>query len=219
MISFPKKINFVIAIMGALLIIVIFSFHKTPTLDDKIKKLDFNDHSIYLIQRGTTGKLGNLAKDFNLENKYASHLGIGFVENHQLIIYHVYVDKNKKNHHNLFIENISDFIKPDDLNYLSVWRLKDIDAEKLHGIRESLRKSEEENINFDYVFDKSDKEYYCSEFIVKKLLRNNITIMSEHRKKVTGMARQILQKDTLTYFPVDGFENTHRAEKILEWIK
>lgn len=219
MIFLKKKIKFLIAIMSISLIIVIFSFHKTPTLDYKIKNLDFNDQSIYLIQRGTTGKLGNLAKDFNIKNKYASHLGIGFVEDHHLIIYHVYVDKNKKNNHNLFIENITDFIKPEDLNYLSIWKLKDINANKLESIKESLKKSEKENINFDYVFDESDKEYYCSEFIVKKLKINNITIMSEHQKKVTGMKKQILKKDTLTYFPVDGFESTHKAEKIFEWIK
>lgn len=213
-----KKFKTTFAIMGILLIIVIFSFHKSPSLDNKIKNLEFDDNSIYLIQRGTTGKLGNVAKDFNISNKYASHLGIGFVENNTLTVYHVYVKKNDEKN-NLYVETISDFIKPDDLNYLSIWKLKDIDKIKFNDVKQSLINSEKENISFDFDFDEGNKKYYCSEYIVRELEKNNITIMPEHQKNLIGMAKQILKKDTLTYFPVDGFENTQKATKILEWIK
>jgi len=204
--------------MGCLLIIVIFSFRKSSSLDTRIKNLDFKDQTIYLIQRGTTGKLGNLAKDYNIKNKYASHLGIGFVENNTLKIYHVYVDKNQNNN-NLYTENIDEFIKPEDLNYLSIWQLKNIDSEKFNTLKKVLEQSEKENILFDYSFDENNKAYYCSEFIVRELKKSHIEIMSDHKKNLIGMAKQILKKDTLTYFPVDGFENTNTASKIFEWIK
>jgi len=204
--------------MGCLLIIVIFSFRKSSSLDTRIKNLDFEDQTIYLIQRGTTGKLGNLAKDYNIKNKYASHLGIGFIENNTLKIYHIYVDKNQNNN-NLYVENIDEFIKPKDLNYLSIWQLKNFDPEKFNTIKKTLEQSEKENILFDYSFDENNKAYYCSEYIVKELKKSHIEIMSDHQKSLIGMAKQILKKDTLTYFPVDGFENTNTASKIFEWIK
>ena len=213
-----KQFRYLITIMGCLLIIVIFSFRKSSSLDTRIKNLDFEDQTIYLIQRGTTGKLGNLAKDYNIKNKYASHLGIGFIENNTLKIYHIYVDKNQNNN-NLYVENIDEFIKPKDLNYLSIWQLKNFDPEKFNTIKKTLEQSEKENILFDYSFDENNKAYYCSEYIVKELKKSHIEIMSDHQKSLIGMAKQILKKDTLTYFPVDGFENTNTASKIFEWIK
>lgn len=204
--------------MGFFLIIVIFSFRKSSSLNTRIKNLDFKEQTIYLIQRGTTGKLGNLAKDYNIKNKYASHLGIGFMENNTLKIYHVYVDKNQKNN-NLYTESIDEFIKPEDLNYLSLWQLKNIDTEKFNTIKKTLEQSEKENILFDYSFDENNKAYYCSEYIVIELKKSNIEIMSERKKSLIGMAKQILKKDTLTYFPVDGFEKNNTATKIFEWIK
>jgi len=213
-----KQFRYFITIMGCLLIIVIFSFRKSSSLDTRIKNLDFEDQTIYLIQRGTTGKLGNLAKDYNIKNKYASHLGIGFLENNTLKIYHVDVDKNQNNN-NLYIENISEFIKPEDLNYLSVWRLKNIDSEKFNHIKKTLQQSEKENILFDYSFDENNKAYYCSEYIVRELQKNHLEIMSDHKKSLVGMAKQILKKNSLTYYPVDGFEANHTATKIFEWVK
>lgn len=212
------KNKILIAIMGIMLIIVIFSFHKSSSLNQTINNLALEPESIYLVQRGTTGKLGNVAKDFNIKNKYASHLGIGFVKNNRLTIYHVYVDKNKNNS-NLYIEDIDQFIKPEDLNYLSIWQLKNIDKKSFRRIRQTLTESEKENINFDFKFEENDTAYYCSEFIVRTLEKSNIEIMSDHKKNIVGMISQILKKDTLTYFPVDGFENTGKATKVFEWIK
>ncbi|MDC8104314.1 YiiX/YebB-like N1pC/P60 family cysteine hydrolase [Chryseobacterium sp. PTM-20240506] len=218
-IAFPyQKINFLIAVMGLALIIAVFSFHKDPSLKYKIKNIELNSEAIYLIQRGTTGKLGNVAKDFNINNKYASHLGIGFVNNNILTIYHVYVDKNKNNN-NLYIDSIDEFISPEDLNYLSIWKLKNIDTASFKHIKQTLRESEKENINFDFKFEENNKAYYCSEFIVRILEKNNIKIMSDHKKNIAGIMSQILKKDTLTYFPVDGFENSNQVIKIFEWIK
>ncbi|MDH6254100.1 hypothetical protein M2347_003827 [Chryseobacterium sp. H1D6B] len=210
--------KYLTAMMGLVLIIAIFSFHKSPSLNNKVKNLGFEKETLYLVQRGTTGKLGNVAKEFNISNKYASHLGIGFIENNTLTIYHVYVDKNPQNTF-LYIESIDNFIKPEDLNYLSVWKLKNIAPTKFNAVKNSLIQSEKEKINFDFNFDESDKAYYCSEYIVKELKKNGVEIMTEHKKDLSGMIKQILKKDTLTYFPVDGFENTHKAVKIFEWIK
>ncbi|WP_157676759.1 YiiX/YebB-like N1pC/P60 family cysteine hydrolase [Chryseobacterium sp. T16E-39] len=204
--------------MSPVLIIAFFSFHKSPSLESKIKKIEFEKEAIYLIQRGTSGKLGNVAKDFNINNKYASHLGIGYFENHVLTVYHVYVEKNSSGN-SLYIEPIKNFISPKDLNYLSIWRLKNIDLQKFDGIRNTLIQSGKENINFDFNFAADSKAYYCSEYVVKELQKNHVEIMSDHKKNITGMIRQILKKDTLTYFPVDGFENNDQAIKVFEWIK
>lgn len=210
--------KYLIAVISFVLITVIFSFYKTPTLDNKIKNIKFDNGTVYLVQRGTTGKLGNVAKDFNINNKYASHLGIGYVENNTLTIYHVYVEKNSKGN-SLYVETINNFILPEDLNYLSVWKLKNIDPQKFNAIKNTLIESEKENINFDFKFEENNTAYYCSEFIVRILEKNNIEIMSDHKKNIVGMISQILKKDTLTYFPVDGFENNGKATKIFEWIK
>ncbi|EJL71822.1 YiiX/YebB-like N1pC/P60 family cysteine hydrolase [Chryseobacterium populi] len=212
------KFKYLFAIIGLLLVIIFFSFHKTPSLNNRIKNLELDQETIYLIQRGTTGKLGNVAKDFNIKNSYASHLGIGFLENNSLKIYHVYVDKSKNNS-NLYIENIDDFIKPEDLNYLSVWKLRNIDSKSFRHIRQTLIQSEKENISFDFKFEESNNAYYCSEFIVRKLEESNVKIMSDHKKKIVGMISQILKKDTLTYFPVDGFESSRNTTRIFEWVK
>lgn len=212
------KMLTIVIIMSFTLIIIIFPSHTFNSLQNKIKSLELKDHSIYLIQRGTTGKLGNLAKDFNTKNPYASHLGIGFMENNSLKIYHVYIDKNKNNS-NLYIESINDFIKPEDLNYLSIWQLKNIDIKSYNHIKQTLVQSEKENINFDFKFEENNNAYYCSEYIVRKLEQSNIKIMSDYKKKVVGMVSQILKKDTLTYFPVDGFESNRKAIRIFEWVK
>lgn len=216
--SMKNNFNILITIIGVLLIIVIFSFHKNRPLSEKINALRLNENSIYLIQRGTTGKLGDLAKDFNISNKYASHLGIGFIKNNDLVIYHVYVDKNKNNS-NLYIETINEFTKPIDLNYLAIWRLNNINLKTLESIRHTFICSEKEKINFDFTFNENNKSYYCSEYIVRELEKNDIKIMHHHRKRITGMIQQMLKRDTLTYFPVDGFENTNTATKVFEWIK
>jgi hypothetical protein len=213
-----QMFKYLIAVISFVLITVIFSFYKTPTLDNKIKNIKFDNGTVYLVQRGTTGKLGNVAKDFNINNKYASHLGIGYVENNTLTIYHVYVEKNSKGN-SLYVETINNFILPEDLNYLSVWKLKNIDPQKFNAIKNTLIESEKENINFDFKFEENNTAYYCSEFIVRILEKNNIEIMSDHKKNIVGMISQILKKDTLTYFPVDGFENNGKATKIFEWIK
>lgn len=215
-----KNFKYDITIMSILLIIVIFSFYsyKTTALNNKIKNLELNENSIYLIQRGTTGKLGNVAKDFNIKNKYASHLGIGYIKNNALLIYHVYVNKNDKGN-SLYVETIDNFIQPEDLNYLSIWQLKNIDPQKFNAIKSTLVQSEKQNINFDFNFDKGSKAYYCSEYIVDELKKNGIEIMSYHKKGVTGMISQVLKKDTLTYFPVDGFEGSNKATQVFEWIK
>ncbi|MBK1896989.1 YiiX/YebB-like N1pC/P60 family cysteine hydrolase [Chryseobacterium paridis] len=213
-----QKIDFLIAVMSLVLITAVFSFHKSPSLEYKIKNIELNNGAIYLIQRGTTGKLGNVAKDFNIKNKYASHLGIGYLKNNALTIYHVYVDKNSKGN-SLYVETIDNFIRPEDLNYLSIWQLKNIDLQKFNDIKNTLTQSEKQNINFDFNFDKGSKAYYCSEYIVDELQKNGIKIMSYHKKSITGMIKQILKKDTLTYFPVDGFESTDKATKVFEWIK
>ncbi|MDR6403940.1 MULTISPECIES: hypothetical protein [Chryseobacterium] len=215
-----KNFNYHITIVGSILIIVIFSFYgyKSSSLNSKIKGLQFDTESIYLVQRGATGKLSNVAKDFNISNKYASHVGIGFVKDRILTIHHVYVDKNSQNSY-LYVESINDFINPKDINYLSIWKLKDIDHEKFNHIKNTLIHSEKENIIFDFTFAENNKKYYCSEYIVSELRKNGIEIMKDHKKNVTGMIKQILKKDTLKYFPVDGFENTGKAEKVFEWIK
>ncbi|WP_415327579.1 hypothetical protein [Chryseobacterium sp. MMS23-Vi53] len=210
--------KFLITIMGILLIIVVFSFYKRPSLDFRIKNLKLETQAIYLIQRGTTGKLGNLAKDFNLKNKYASHLGIGFIKDGELNIYHIYVKKNAHKN-NLFIETIEDFTKPEDLNYVSVWKLNNINTEKFESIKNTLISSEKENIIFDFDFDENNEKYYCSEFVVRALRKNDIQIMQDHKKKVVGFASQMLRKDSLIYFPVDGFEGSDKTTKIFEWIK
>lgn len=209
--------KYFITIMS-LLIIVIFSLHNPPSLYSKIKSIKFDNKSIYLVQRGTTGKLGNIAKDFNIQNKYASHLGIGFLQNNSFIIYHLYVTKNEKQKY-LYIETIDEFIKPKDLNYLSVWKLKDIDNNKFSQIKNTLINSEKENIDFDFDFHENNKKFYCSEYIVSELKKNNIEIMANHQKKIMGMVRRMLKRDKINYFPVDGFENTDKAVKIFEWIK
>lgn len=215
-----KNFKYHITIMGCTLIIVIFSFYsyKSSSLNEKIENLQLETKAIYIIQRGATGKLSNVAKDFNISNKYASHLGIGFVKDRTLTIFHVYVDKNSQHNH-LYVENINDFIKPKDLNYLSIWKLKGVDHEKFDHIKSSLLHSRKENIIFDFTFAENNEKYYCSEYVVNELRKNGIDIMKDHKKKVTGMIKEILKKDTLKYFPVDGFENTGKAEKVFEWIK
>ena len=213
-----KFFKLLITIMGFLLIIVVFSFYKRPSLDFRIKNLELEPQTIYLVQRGTTGKLGNFAKDFNIKNKYASHLGIGFISDGKLSIYHVYVKKNSHKN-NLYTETIEDFTKPEDLNYFSIWKLNNIDPEKFKQIKSTIISSGQENIEFDFDFDENNEKLYCSEYVVRELRKNNIEIMQDHTKKAAGIASQMLRKDTLIYFPVDGFENSDKTEKIFEWIK
>ncbi|MCW3161110.1 YiiX/YebB-like N1pC/P60 family cysteine hydrolase [Chryseobacterium oryctis] len=219
MLFYKKKYPLIlITIMGIALIIVVFSFNHFNSLYERIHHINFDNQTVYLIQRGTTGKLGNIAKDFNIKNKYASHIGIGFIHNNKLSIYHVYVDKNQKNN-NLYIESLEEFIQPEDINYLCVWRLQEINPQKFESIKKSLIQSEKENILFDFIFKEDNNNYYCSEFVAKKLEESGVHIMKNNTKPISGIAKQALDRDTLTYFPVDGFENSRQINKIFEWIK
>ena len=206
-----------ITIATLLLAIVIFiSFGQLP-LKYKVRNLKLDSHSIFLIERGTTGKAGNISKTFNLHNPYASHLGIGLMKNDTLTIYHVDIYKSKRKD-NLYVQSINDFVNVQDINYLSVWKLENVNDQKFRQIKNTLLQSENETFNFDFNFEKDNKQYYCSEYVVKILEENAIHIFKPHSKKIEGVAKQFLGKNVISYYPVDSFEK-HKSEKIFEWLK
>lgn len=201
----------------ALTMTAIFLFSR-DSLIKNINNIEFEEKTIYIVLRGTDSKSGWIAKKYNHIDNNASHVAIGLKYDQQFKVIHISDELSERND-NLFHENIYDFISRDDLIYVSIWKLKKIDINTFHKIKESIEKSTFTIQEFDKKIMINNDFYYCSEYVNDILEYNNIKIFYKKKIKINGIVKSYLGRDTLEYYPVDGFMESERVENIFTWNK
>lgn len=173
---------------------------------------------IYLICRGTRQKVGLIAEKYNLKDKKITHVGIGYFEGKNLIIYHVTNDHVGPS--DLAIQSFSEFKSPHDLFYLSIWRCPS-SAKEISALKKILQSYSKKKITFDTDFKAHNQKLYCSEFCVEVLEKLNPKKFHYSIKKQTldFFSSKVLGCDVLAYYPVDFFQSNFYFKKVFEQIK
>lgn len=208
---------FFLEIAAAIILVTAF-FNYKPKLKQEIKQLKFRKDIVYLVLRGTNTKIGGIVKDFNLYSSKASHIGIGILEGNKLNIFHV--NENLSNREdNLFYESIEEFASDENVTYLSIWQVVDTDSVIYQIIFFNLKQS----LKYKYDFDKNilinNNKYYCSEYVINMIDSPDYLKFESNHKMLNGFAKAYLKRDTLVYYPVDGFVRNKNVRKIFEWEK
>jgi hypothetical protein len=172
---------------------------------------------VYLFFRGTETKEGIISKEFNLESKYISHVGLGIFIDGNLKIFHV-INSNKENH--LECSSLYNFFdKKKEVTYTAIWKVEDLTDSNLLELTEVINSFKKKKIRFDLTFSgKDDNKLYCSEFVVEVL--NKIDPIKfkfdKSKRKLNGFQSKFLRKDSLEYYPADVFLNNQNFLKIHE---
>lgn len=174
-----------------------------------------NEDNLYLVCRGTTNKQNLIAEKFNITNKQITHIGIGFLNNNELIIYNVSIDK-KINNSSLIIETFEDFINLSDIFHLEIWEINSNQSDVVK-LKSTINKYIEKKVGFDYSFNLDDnKNLYCSEFVAKILNGLNDFQYNPCKKESNKLLKSIIKSDIFEYFPVDFFLQNPNITKIFE---
>jgi len=173
---------------------------------------------IYLICRGTRQKVGLIAEKYNFKDPKSTHVGIGFVQGKNLIIYHVTNDSDGPS--DLVIQSLSGFKNPNDLFYLSIWMCPS-SAKEISRLKKILQSYSKQKIVFDTDFKAHNQKLYCSEFCAEVLEKLNPKKFkfSMKRQTLDFFSAKILGCDVLEYYPVDFFQSSVYFKKIFEQIK
>ena len=175
--------------------------------------------SIYIVCRGTVAKAGLIPAHFNLQDAYATHVGLGWWDGEGFFVHHVSnekipgMDAFRK-------EKLAAFISGEDVFYISLVAVKDALATPALAAK-LLRAYRQQAIEFDFEFEEGNGSYYCSEWVVaflQKLSPAGLQFTPTKRMISHALARSLLQRDTLTYYPVDfytGKEGWSSAKKFL----
>lgn len=178
----------------------------------------FKKNEIYIFARSTESKINIIAEDFNLRDKFITHLGIGYFENDSIKIYNV-SNINKNNHDSsLIVENYESFIDLKDIKYVSIWSIKSKKC-KMEIFKKSINSFCNLRIDFDNNFIlNNDNLLYCSEFVYKvlKLTDNKKFHFEPINKKLNQFYRSALKRDELVYIPVDFYQSLN-FKKVIEF--
>lgn len=75
------------------------------------------------------------------------------------------------------------------------------------------------NQEFDKKILINNEFFYCSEYVNDILESSNIKIFNKKKIKLEGIVKSFLGRDTLEYYPVDGFMESEKIENIFAWNK
>jgi hypothetical protein len=201
-----------------IVIIILALFNLTNIAQNKIKNntINFKKNAIYLIGKGSKSKSKLIAENFNIKDKNITHVGIGFVKKNELIIYHV-IDGNKQKNA-LKINTLNEFIKTEDIYYLGIWEYK-TNKNNMSILKKKCNLFKNRHITFDYFFTISnDNNLYCSEFcynILKMVDKKEFNIKPT-KKILNEFYSNVLNRDSITYFPVDFFQKNKKFKLIFE---
>ncbi len=172
---------------------------------------------MYLFFRGTETKEGIISKEFNLESKNISHVGLGVFINENLRIFHV-INSNKENH--LECSSVFDFFdKKREVTYTAIWKVKGLTDSNLLELTEVIDSYKKKKIKFDFTFSgKEDNKLYCSEFVVEVLKKIDSIKFKfyKNKRKLNGFQSKFLRKDSLEYYPADVFLKNQYFVKVHE---
>ncbi len=165
------------------------------------------DTSIYVFNRSTDLKRDYIAKDFNQIDTLSTHVGIGLKTKEGYIIYNV---SNEKiiNGSALVVESLESFIKVDNINSYSIWKVK-LKRKEFLKFKKILRAYEEIDVTFDYNFTlKKDSQLYCSEFVYHVLNDvDDLRFYFEPKNvKLNQFYASVLKREYFEYIPVDFFQ-------------
>jgi hypothetical protein len=180
-----------------------------------VKSIKLSNDSFYLLCRGTKQKVGFIAHKFNLQDQQITHVGIGVVENGKLMIYDVNNDTGDKTA--LTKGSLKTFIADADLFYWSSWECKS-SVKEILKLKKILQSYQSKKIVFDMDFESNNNKFYCSEFCAEILhaLRPQKFAFPMSKKSLDIIYRNALNRDVLTYYPVDFFQNDACFKKIYE---
>ena len=164
--------------MKYMIMFLLFRFPSLGQVETKLKTGDI----IFITNPGGQGKAIQLAT----KSKY-THVGIVFVENGIVYVYHAIEPVTKS--------TFKDFLKLSADNKFVAMRLKDqtilntIASEKMRQMAISIL-----NKHYDIYFDWNDNEWYCSEFVWKLYNRNyNVEIGAPRQLKSFDLSSKEVQ--------------------------
>lgn len=182
------------------------------------RTIKLESNRVYIFCRGTKSKSGLIAEKFNIADRNTTHIGLGFIKNNKLLIYHVTDTYSYENA--LRIDSIDSFINSADVYFISIWQCN-INLNKSNKIKSTCAEYNNRKIFFDVSFTISDNDtLYCSEFCatvfkkskIKKLDFPPVTI-----KLNNSLYESILNRKNLYYFPVDFFQTNKFFTKVFEY--
>lgn len=183
-----------------------------------LSKLDFQDDTIYLVTRGTLSKTHFIADDFNLNDRFSTHVGLAVVQQDSLVIYHVSREERTQPDA-LYVDGLETFWGAPDVYYGAIWKFV-TNAQTVARFTQLLAASKHSNIAFDMDFNPDDDaKQYCSEFCVKTLRsvfpeQFSVALVN---KPLESFYKVALQKEALRYWPVDFYTTTPQFAKIFEF--
>lgn len=186
-----------------------FSYSQNNKIEEK--------NAFYVVCRSTKTKKHIIAKDFNVRDTLITHVGIGFIDNEGLSIFHVSNDKKNLRNSSLIKENLKQFLSDKQVSYYSIWQYK-LDAKLVEEIKKSVNKIHANNVEFDYSFDLDNNKLYCSEFVYKVLrdFGKQKFKLSTKVKSLNSFYSMALKRDRLKYIPVDFFIKDSNFKKVYE---
>ena len=182
---------------------------------NNFKDLELDRGKIYLFFRGTDTKQGVVVRNYNLYSKDVSHVGIGEITSKGIEIYNITDDIENS----FQVSNLQSFYDKDNIKYCSIWEIEGgYDKTKFRNIIDGYK---HKDIKFDKFFlsKDGDDKLYCSEFVVNVLEAiDSIKFkFAKHKKPLNSLHSNLLEKDTLTYYPVDIFTLDSNLKKVFEY--
>lgn len=191
-------------------ILTLFSQKTITNLISKdyiLSDFKFDKESLFVICRGTKTKSGLIAKNFNLSDTNATHVGIAFERFNNLRIFNV-TNEKYKDENALRVDSLASFIENEDIYYLSIWKIN-TSPEEFKLAMTFIDRELEKKIQFDYNFRISDDDtLYCSEFCIRllKFINSEKFKFNPQKKELKSLLLEaVLKRKILNYFPVDFF--------------
>lgn len=184
-----------------------------------LNKMQPDNKNLYLFCRGTMRKSSLIAQKFNITDTNITHVGIGFFESGKPIIFHV-SDYNNLPGSALRKDSLQSFLDTQDIYYFSIWQYR-ADEVVVEKARNACLSKLLNPTWFDGSFRiANDDSLYCSEFCARIL--NNLDVAALKFDPVTielknPFFQSVLERNSLTYFPVDFFRNSSLFSKLFEY--
>jgi len=180
-------------------------------------QISFEEEVVYIVARSTQSKEGLVASNFNIKDKVLSHIGIGYVEDNELMIYNISNYRVDRKGSSLLKETLHEFTSEKSTVYFSVWKYKPNKRDFI-TLKRKLTGMLSETLSFDNEFTLDNEDLYCSEFVFNILNDLNLTSFKPVKKNLGMMYSLALGRKTLVYIPVDFFLSEEKFKFIYEEV-
>lgn len=175
------------------------------------------DDKVYLFFRESESKLGYISQSYNINNINYSHVGIGILKNNALRIIHI-LPNNFKDKNDLKIDSYNDFFNPqkDNIIHGTILEIRKSNKKHYKEFEVLLNSYRNKKLSFDKKFNEFDEKYYCSELVCKLLEDLTLFKCEKTKVKLKRLDKQFLQRDSLSYYPVDLYFGENNFKEVLE---